>query len=105
MNTQLAIDIAQIAAAEILPVLRSAVKSRMPLASNRRFLEQARDRLHEACRKFEELTYAEQFDFVYLPLFDALANLTQALRCEPICRDHIIEAADLLERISAKGVA
>ena len=100
MNTQLAIDITQIASAEVKSIIRPALESRMPLENNRMFLERARDRLHDACRKFEDLTYAEQFDFVYLPLFDALATLTQALRCKPICRDHVIEAAALLEEVS-----
>lgn len=92
MMRNLARDIARIAAAEVLPMLRLAKKSAKLPVHRRDLLQRAVNRLHHACRLVEEGRGSEEHDDLYLPLFDTLALTTDAIN-QPHQVDKYIDLA------------
>lgn len=85
------------------PFLTRILSSKLRL--NAMFLCQVRDELDTLCRLFNA-DNQEQFESAFLPLFDALALLNDALACKPIeyawCRQ-ALERLEHLERLLDSG--
>ncbi len=79
MNRQVAVDLAKICAAELLPRVHLVNRTKQMPNMRREYLVQIRDRLHAACTSFEADDSAEEHEDVYLPLFDALAIVSDEL--------------------------
>jgi len=60
------------------------------------YLRAARDRLHEACSVLEHTDACETHEEIYLPLFDALAYVTDSMRASCFNRTMVAAAAQTL---------
>lgn len=103
MERKLAFDIATIAAAEVRPMLHQA-KACPHLAAHRRdLLQRVLNRLHRGCRLFEDKRGAEEFEELYLVLFDALACVADAIKQPRACEDCIDQALFILTAVDEKA--
>lgn len=85
--------------------LLAAAAAAVKLPSYRReFLEKARDRLSRACLHFEMGDACELHDDCYLPLFDALAFVTDALKVPALESERITQALFVLDAEPVKVV-
>jgi len=75
------------------------------LRVNAIFVKQVRDELDTLCHRFE-CDGLEEYELAYLPCFDALALLNEALACRPVdlglCQQ-ALERLEALERLLATG--
>lgn len=99
MRPEIAHDSAMFMLKEIQPML-DRIWASNDLDFNRVFLTSIRDRLHKICVHFEEYGGAEDFEEIYLPLFDALSLLTDALRKKPVDRKGVRSTMVRLERLA-----
>lgn len=67
-------------------------------------LNDVRDCLHHTCRRFEDGTDAETYEDDYLPLFDALGFITDAVNARPVHRPGIERARETLLHLMEAGV-
>lgn len=102
MNRKLANAIAYIAAVESLPILKGAVMTRRNVSINGTFLKTCRDRIYAVVQRFERDNLSEQFEDVYIPLFDSLSLITYALIQTPISVEYIYRANEILEGLKRK---
>jgi len=82
-----------------LPILRRILASSAGLDFHRFFLKSIRDELDKLCRAFEEGDASELFEQVYLPVFDALALINEALGHRSIIAASVECALELLEEL------
>jgi hypothetical protein len=102
MQYQTAHGIATVALWKLLKLFKAVMESRMTLESKRFALRSIRDGLHEACLQFEAHEGANEQEDIYLPLFDALSFLNQALG-SPEMDEMIVRAAyDLLTELDGQ---
>jgi hypothetical protein len=85
------------------PFLTRILASKLRI--NAVFVVQVRDELDALCRRFDAEIF-EEYESAYLPCFDALALLNQALACRPIdlapC-EQALKRLESLERLLASG--
>lgn len=66
-------------------------------------MEIMRDRLNEACLLFESMNSTEEFEDLYLLLFDALALITDALSFKKRRHELLLVFLKTIERIRMEG--
>lgn len=103
MMRTLAHDIAYIAALESLPFLQRAIDGPVNLTPFRQPLNKVHDRLDRALTMMADKDLAEDFDDDYLPIFDALCLLRDALSRKIVNRDLVERAAAVLTEVKRKG--
>lgn len=75
---------------QVEPILqRTLGKSQRDLDAFRFFLRIASERLYDTCTHFETAGGAEEFEELYLPVFDALSHLNYALSTKTINADSV----------------
>lgn len=105
MIRTLAHDIAYIAALESLPFLQRAIDGPVNLTPFRQPLNKVYDRLDRALTMMADKDVAEDFDSDYLPIFDAMCFLRDALSRKLVSRDLVERAAAVLAEVKRKGSA
>ena len=89
--------VARTAAKEALRDLYPCFVGVGSLEFRRKLITRVRDRLHEACRMFENAEPDELDEEFYLPLFDALSFITVGTGIKPIRKKPIENARAALE--------
>jgi len=105
MRANVAHDLVAFTLLEIRPILGAVRCSPFPLESNRFFLKSVRDKLHDTCKRFEDGTDAEDYGMFYIPLFDALSFLTDALHRTPICAVNFRRCLETVEALHDHTIA
>jgi hypothetical protein len=77
-------DVATTAAREVLRGMDWVSTGYGSMELRRRRITELRDRLHQACCFFENDDACVEYEDLYLPLFDALAFINEALHRKPI---------------------
>lgn len=85
---------------------KEALRQLVPLTTNvgtierfRKKLEHVRDRLHAACRLFEQTDADFLNEAIYIPLFDALSLITETLSHRPMRRTPVARAMCCLDQL------
>lgn len=100
MRPEIAHNSAMFMLMDVRPMLHKIWASNQPLEFHRLFLNAVRDRLHSSCVHFETHGGAEEYEEIYLPIFDALSLLTDALLKKPVDRVSARGAIDQLDALA-----
>lgn len=99
MNANTAVGIVDVMGAEVLSMLKH-VRRPSPMENVRReCIKRVIDKLHDACQRFERDDAAEEHELLYMPLFDALALVTDSIRLPDIDNRALDQAYAVLSAV------
>lgn len=104
MRPKEAHQLATVTAAECVKWIDKVLNAGFSPNCYRNILNDVRDKLHHVCRLFEDGTDAETFEDDYLPLFDALGFITDAVNARPVHRPGIERCRETLLHLMEAGV-